>query len=1104
MITPRNDFLEEGKMKNRRLLLIVIGILVICMTPTALAETEQAEFAVEQKTESDVLPASAEVYVNESQAVLLLRDMLVAREENAVVYISSSTELTTSDLSDIFFAAMAHTGEPKEGDYIAANNSGCHYSLETSYMDGTYYHTCTFSPVWLSTAEQETQVDGAVDALLAELNLWNASNYEKVKGVYDWITENVQYDFDNLDDDTYTLKHSTYAALIDRVAVCQGYASLYYRLMLELGVDCRYISGVADGENHGWNIVYLDGKYYNVDPTWDRDLMGHYRWFLCTQANFSDHIRDSKYDTAAFHAAYPMAVVPYIFNVTASGTVNSQISWVLDGDTGTLTVAGKGAIPSYRFSYAPWYDYRESVKDIVVSEGITEVGERAFYWCTNCTSVSLPDSLVAIREYGFNNLRALQTITLPPNLKTLEFCAFSECAALTSITLPDSVTEVGSSVFSNCPALISATLSNGMKTIPSSMFFNDRLLRIVKLPEGITYIDSTAFSSCGLTEITLPASLTGLGTSVFSDCRYLKNIYVAAGNPSFKSVNGVLFSSDGKTLICYPSGKYGSYSVPEGTVEIAYGAFRGNSNLTAIYFPSTLKTIGNYSFSYCTGLYQVTFPANITRICDSAFRSCTYLSSINFQNESVILESGGVFAECDALYSVTLPQKISEVPGYLFYGCGNLKYVTIPATANKIGSSAFLDCDRLESITIPGNIKSIGRQAFDFCNRLKTITIQEGVTTLEDYCIRNAPSLTTVVIPNSVTSIGKECFDICPNVTLQVNCGSYGYRYAIIKNISHTASHPYTSQQIISPTCTSQGYTRMQCACGDYFYQTNFVAAKGHNYNTTMIAPTCTTNGYTHYLCTVCGYFYDDDVIPAPGHNMVSENYKAPTCTEDGYSGEGTCQVCGVHLSDGQVIPATGHSFGSWIVIKDANCTESGSEQRICQSCRLSENRELPATGHSFRISVIEPTCTEEGYTSRTCIYCSSNYTDTYTKPLGHNYGTWITTNAPTCTSYGGQMRQCTRCRNWETQVVPPTGHTYIDGVCTGCGAEDPDYVQIGDLDGDGEISDWDAILLNRYMAGWNVELSLAAADIDADGEITDWDAILLDRYMAGWNINLN
>ena len=736
---------------------------------------------------------------------------------------------------------------------------------------------CTVTVNWLSTAEQEAEVDAAVDALLAELDLWDATEYEKIKGTYDWITENVQYDFDNYDDPTYLLKHSTYAALIQRVAVCQGYASLYYRLLLELGVDCRYISGISDNERHGWNIVRLEGKYYNCDPTWDRDLMGHYRYFLCTEANFGDHLRDAEFSSDEFYAQYPMAVAPYVFNVAASGKIREGLEWVLDGDTGILTVAGTGAIPSYRYSTAPWYPYRESVRGIVVTEGITEVGERAFYWCTNCTSVTLPESLIAIREYGFNNLRALQSITLPSNLKILEFCAFSECAALQSITLPDSVTTVGSSVFSNCPNLFSATLSAGMTTIPSSMFFNDGKLMYVTIPEGITYIDDTAFHSTNLWKVHLPASLTGMGSSVFAGCKGLKEFTVAEGNTAYKAVNGVLFTANGKTLICYPAGKSGNYTVPEGTEYIATSAFRSCNYLYSITFCSTLKEIGDYSFSYCQNLTSITLPKNVTRVCDSAFRSCTSLRYITFQNDSVILESGGVFAECDSLTSITLPAKLTEIPGYLFYGCALLDNVVIPSTATKIGSSAFLDCDSLTSITIPGNVKSIGRQAFDFCNRLRTIEIQEGCTTIEDYCIRNAPKLEKVVIPSSVTSIGREMFDECPNVTLYVNCGTYGESFAISKSMNRSVSHPYTVSRVVEPTCTTQGYTVMSCKCGTYSYNTNYVSAYGHDYIWEVTDPTCTTEGYTTYTCTRCGYWFEDDWVPATGHN-----FENGVCTDCG------------------------------------------------------------------------------------------------------------------------------------------------------------------------------------------------------------------------------
>lgn len=911
-------------MKLRRLSLLLLSLCLAAVFVTVPAEAAEGE------------------YISYEEAVEVARQGLAARQEVITVYVQSETDLGSSACYELYDLAIAHTGVPNEGDYLRRNMSGCSYDTETTIEDGIYYYTFTLTPNWLSTAEQEAEVDAAVDALLNELALWDVTNYEKIQGVYNWVTENVQYDFDNLDDDSYTLKYSTYSAIVQKNTVCQGYATLVYRLLLSLDVDCRLISGMADGENHAWNIVYLDGKYYNVDATWDRDLMGHYRYFLCTEDNFGDHTRSSEFNTADFHTRYPMALVPYVFNVTASGTVNANIAWVLDGDTGTLTVAGTGTIPSYRYSYAPWYDYRESVKSIVVSEGITEVGERAFYWCTNCTSVTLPSSLTAIREYGFNNLRALQYITLPENLQIIEFCAFSECAALKSITLPDSVHTVESSAFSNCPALTSATLSAGMTKVPNSMFFNDTKLRTVVIPEGITAIGDTVFSNSALRSFHFPATLVTLGSSVFGGCSYLNEYTVAEGNPSFKAVNGVLFTADGKTLLSYPGAKYGSYTVPEGTEYIASSAFRG-SDVTSINFGTTLKEIGNYSFSYCTSLTSVTFPSNVTKICDSAFRSCTYLRNIYFQNDSVTIEPGGVFAECDSLVSITLPANLSEIPGYLFYGCAKLKYVTIPDTATRIGSSAFLDCDSLVSITVPGSVKSIGQQAFDFCNKLETIILEEGVQTLGWISIRNAPALERVVLPDSLTRIeqpsnaSSRMFDDCPNLVVEVNCGTYGYNYVVNNGIDYTASHPYTVSQVISPTCSAQGYTRYSCKCGSFSYTEDYVSALGHDYHTSVTAPTCTEWGYTTYTCMRCGEWYEDYDVEPNGHSYDAWYViTAPTCLEDGTLSR-ECTVCG-HTETG-IMPATGHTPGE--PVKE-NEGAHGSHDLVtyCETCGEELSRE--------------------------------------------------------------------------------------------------------------------------------------------------------------------
>ncbi|MBR4077490.1 MAG: hypothetical protein IKK17_02680 [Oscillospiraceae bacterium] len=259
------------KLRNRILCLLTILCLLGIFSDTHAAA-------------ADIDPSQ---YVTQEAAVTQLRKALTRHDEVITAYVKSDTKLTAAMLYD---AAVAHTGVPNEGDYIRYNTRGYESSASVTTIDGKYYYTFNFVPAWLHDAAQEQQVTAAIDSILGELNLYNAHEYDKVLGVYNWITEEVQYDFDNYDDNAYTLKHSTYAAMIDRCAVCQGYATLLYRMLLSLGVDCRYIGGRADNESHAWVIIKLDGKYYNADPTWDRDLKGHYRYFLIPNSNFATHL----------------------------------------------------------------------------------------------------------------------------------------------------------------------------------------------------------------------------------------------------------------------------------------------------------------------------------------------------------------------------------------------------------------------------------------------------------------------------------------------------------------------------------------------------------------------------------------------------------------------------------------------------------------------------------------------------------------------------------------------------------------------------------------------------------------------------------------------
>ena len=246
---------------------------------------------------------------DQEKLVKIFREKLINRESNIVLYYHCDEEITQEFFSNLvhqlFQKAIKHTGNGKEGDYLKwhcqrwtakatiSGNSNKGYDLDIFY--GVSY---------LSSLEQEEKVDEEVSNLLKSLDLSNKTDYQKVKAIYDYICSNVTYDHDNLNDESYSLKYTAYAALINKTAVCQGYASLFYRLALDAGVDTRVISGEAGGP-HAWNIVKLNGKYYNLDSTWDAGR-STYAYFLKNTNDFDDHVRDNDYQSNEFIEEYPM------------------------------------------------------------------------------------------------------------------------------------------------------------------------------------------------------------------------------------------------------------------------------------------------------------------------------------------------------------------------------------------------------------------------------------------------------------------------------------------------------------------------------------------------------------------------------------------------------------------------------------------------------------------------------------------------------------------------------------------------------------------------------------------------------------------------------
>ncbi|MBQ2801412.1 MAG: Ig-like domain-containing protein [Lachnospiraceae bacterium] len=216
--------------------------------------------------------------------------------------------------NNIVTEAFKHTGVPTEGDYIEKQMGGYQAGM-SYYSDGSaYYLTITYNIPYYTNAQQEAEVDSKITEVIKGLNLDGASDYQKVKEIYDYICKNVTYDYTNLDNESYKLKYTAYAALINNTSVCQGYANLLYRMLLEAGVDSRIVTGTSDNQGHAWNIVKLDGMYYYLDSTWDATRVQNgfeYGYFLRGTTGFDDHTLDSKFETAEYTQEYPISESMY-------------------------------------------------------------------------------------------------------------------------------------------------------------------------------------------------------------------------------------------------------------------------------------------------------------------------------------------------------------------------------------------------------------------------------------------------------------------------------------------------------------------------------------------------------------------------------------------------------------------------------------------------------------------------------------------------------------------------------------------------------------------------------------------------------------------------
>ena len=338
---------------------------------------------------------------------------------------------------EIFYRAYAHDpADPTGGDYIRFTFGG----WKAAYKTAAQGRTLIYYFQYYSTAEEEAAVDARVAELTAAWKAMNMTEYQTIRTIYEYITTHVTYDNAGLDayrnaaaSDTLTMNHckifTAYKALLEGKAVCQGFANLFYRLALEMGIDARNIASVA-AENHAWNILQLGRWYYNIDATWDAEnVETGYRWFLLNEAEFSvKHTRRAEFDAEAFHLHHPMGQTSYRgIGETLTGTCGSGLTWTLV-PAGELTISGTGAMEDYvrdgeEGDCAPWMPWKTAIT--ALSAEAETIGDSAFDGMTEVTEAWCAGSVKSIGDRAFADCESLQTIRFGGDLPAVGTDAFS-------------------------------------------------------------------------------------------------------------------------------------------------------------------------------------------------------------------------------------------------------------------------------------------------------------------------------------------------------------------------------------------------------------------------------------------------------------------------------------------------------------------------------------------------------------------------------------------------------------------------------------------------------------------------------------------------------
>ncbi len=367
-------------------------------------------------------------------------------------------------------------------------------------------------------------------------------------------------------------------------------------------------------------------------------------------------------------------------------------------------------------------NYNGNDAHVVIPEGVTRIGDEAFWHCSSLQSVVIPEGVTQIGDEAFWHCSSLQSVVIPDSVTEIGSSAFSDCSSLLSVMIPDSVTEIGSEAFSWCSSLQSVVIPQGVTELGKLALAGCSSLQSVVIPQGVTKIGSSAFAGCSsLQSVVIPVSVTEIGYEAFCGCSSLQSVVIPGGvdidwlmfseTPFLDQIPGELQIWDHQVL--HYRGTESNVVIPAGVTRIGSEAFSGCSSLQSVVIPAGVTRIGSEAFDGCSSLQSVVIPQGVTQIGSKAFSGCSSLQSVVIP-QGVTKIGSSAFWHCSSLLSVEIPEGVTGIWGESFAGCRSLQSVVIPDSVTRIGDWAF----------------SLGQEIIDPFSQKVAIQLTRGVQTV--------------------------------------------------------------------------------------------------------------------------------------------------------------------------------------------------------------------------------------------------------------------------------------------------------------------------------------------------------------------------------------